>query len=243
MSAGRNTIVFIGPTLKRSDAETLANAEFRGPAAMGDMTRAASENAEAIVLIDGLFETGPSVWHKEILWALSRNIPVIGASSMGALRAAELHDHGMTGHGDVFLDFAEGRLHDDDEVAVTHGPVETGWLPLTDAMVDIRAYAASACAAGLLSKQQQDRLVSHAKARHFSQRSFLASANAILNSSTVQIADWFSTGPIGVKENDCRSLLSTLGSCVETARLCLQNTPFFTPTVYLSRLQQFGFNF
>ena len=38
----------------------------------------------------GAFASVPAVRHKEILWALSEGIPVIGAASIGALRAAEL---------------------------------------------------------------------------------------------------------------------------------------------------------
>jgi hypothetical protein len=90
-------IVFLGPTLNPVAAQEICNAEFRPPAAMGDVTRAVSEGADAIVLIDGVFEDRPSVWHKEILWALSKGIGVVGAASMGALRAAELHNQGMLG--------------------------------------------------------------------------------------------------------------------------------------------------
>ena len=46
--------------------------------------------AEAIGIIDGYFERVPSVWHKEILWAMAEGIHVFGSASMGALRAAEL---------------------------------------------------------------------------------------------------------------------------------------------------------
>ncbi|MDO8943743.1 MAG: TfuA-like protein, partial [Desulfobacterales bacterium] len=87
-------VVFIGPTISAA----AARAEFRsghrllchGPAAQGDVYRAALERPSAIGIIDGYFDRVPSVWHKEILWAMSQGVPVFGGASMGALRAAEL---------------------------------------------------------------------------------------------------------------------------------------------------------
>jgi len=57
---------------------------------------------------------GPTVWHKEILWAMAQGIHVYGGASIGALRAAELHRLGMTGVGRVFADDRDGILTDDD---------------------------------------------------------------------------------------------------------------------------------
>ena len=54
---------------------------------------------DAIGIVDGFFHQQPSVWHREILYALSQGVPVFGGASMGALRAAELADYGMTGVG------------------------------------------------------------------------------------------------------------------------------------------------
>ena len=53
----------------------------------------------AIGIIDGVFLDVASVWHREILWALSQGVHVFGAASMGALRAAELDGFGMRGVG------------------------------------------------------------------------------------------------------------------------------------------------
>ncbi|TVT40867.1 hypothetical protein FNH05_23330 [Amycolatopsis rhizosphaerae] len=45
-------------------------------------------------MIDGYFHHVPSVQHKEILYAQHQGLMVVGCSSMGALRAAELTDFG-----------------------------------------------------------------------------------------------------------------------------------------------------
>ncbi|OYW12122.1 MAG: hypothetical protein B7X34_02220, partial [Acidobacteriia bacterium 12-62-4] len=72
----------------------------------------------------GYFEQRLSVWHKEILWAMEAGIAVYGASSMGALRAAELAAYGMRGVGAIFEKFHSGEWLDDDEVAVSHATAE-----------------------------------------------------------------------------------------------------------------------
>ena len=104
-----------------------------------------------IGVIDGYFEVTPTVWHKEILWAMAQGIHVFGAASIGALRAAELDAFGMKGIGRIYEDFRDGVLEDDDEVAVLHGPAELGYPPLTEAMVNIRATLAAAAREGIIS--------------------------------------------------------------------------------------------
>ena len=131
-----HVIVFLGPTLSQSEAKQILMADYRGPAARGDIYRASAERPTAIVLIDGFFENVGSVFHKEILWALSKGIYVYGASSMGALRAAELNCFGMIGIGAIYEQSRDSGLERDDAVAVLQGPPELGypvsrWLSLT----------------------------------------------------------------------------------------------------------------
>src|SRR4051812_15444582 len=95
-------VVFTGPTIAVSQAREILEADYRAPAKAGDVLIATRSHPDAIAIIDGLFESVPSVWHKEILFALSEGVRVYGASSMGALRAAELHGFGMIGVGDIF---------------------------------------------------------------------------------------------------------------------------------------------
>ena len=63
-----------------------------------------------IGVIDGYFEVVPTVWHKEILWAMSQGIHVYGAASIGALRAAELAEFGMNGVGQIYQQYRSGEL-------------------------------------------------------------------------------------------------------------------------------------
>lgn len=144
-------VVFVGPTLDLGSARQLLDAIYLPPVAQGDLYRAALLKPVAIGIIDGYFERLPAVWHKEILWALSQGIHVFGAASMGALRAAELDRYGMCGVGQVYQHFASGRLSDDDEVAVAHGDADTGYRPLSEAMVNIRATLRAALQRGVIS--------------------------------------------------------------------------------------------
>ncbi|MBB4386465.1 hypothetical protein GGE61_002783 [Rhizobium leguminosarum] len=97
------------------------------------------QGANVIGLIDGGFEYAAPVWHKEILRALSLGVAVLGAASMGALRAAECHSFGMIGIGRIFEDYRTGRLVDDAAVALTHAPSALGSKPLTVPLVNVSA--------------------------------------------------------------------------------------------------------
>ena len=133
-----NVLVFVGPTLPPVQARYELEATYRPPVAQGDVYRATQSQPDAIVLIDGEFDHVPAVWHKEILWAMTQGIHVYGASSMGALRAAELCGLGMEGVGKIFEAYRDGTLEDDDEVAVAHRPMAVNYQPTSEAMVNIR---------------------------------------------------------------------------------------------------------
>lgn len=164
--------VFLGPTLSAEDARNELDAIYLPPAGQGDVYRAAREQPFAIGLIDGYFEQVPSVWHKEILWALSNGIHVLGAASMGALRAAELEIFGMRGVGQIFVDFHRGILQDDDEVAVSHADSTLGFRSLSEAMVNIRATLAAAERQGILPRAVSEQLLMLAKRTFYPERSF-----------------------------------------------------------------------
>ena len=164
--------VFLGPTLAQAQAKEILDAHYLPPVRTGDVYRVAKLKPQAIVIIDGNFDRVPSVWHKEILWAMKEGIHVFGASSMGALRAAELHAFGMEGVGQVFEDFASGKLEDDDEVAVAHMRADEDYQSLSVAMVDIRATLNKAQNENILTQTLHDNLIQHVKAHHYPQRNY-----------------------------------------------------------------------
>ncbi len=165
-------VVFLGPSLPREEAAELLDADYRPPARAGDVYAASLARPRAIALVDGLFEAVPAVWHKEILHALESGVPVYGASSMGALRAAELQVFGMRGVGRVYQAFATGTLEDDDEVALVHAPAEAGYRPFSEALVNIREGLRQAIAEEVITRADGARLTALAKGLFYPERSW-----------------------------------------------------------------------
>jgi hypothetical protein len=121
------------------------------PARAGDVLAVLPARPLAIALVDGLFDTTPAVWHRELLAALDAGVAVFGAASMGALRAAELERHGVVGVGRIFRWYRDGVLDDDAEVALLHAGPEHGFRPLTVPLVAVRAAAEAARSERLLA--------------------------------------------------------------------------------------------
>lgn len=167
-------LVMVGPSLPPLVARAELDAVYLPPVSEGDVYRAVREAPAAIGIIDGYFECVPSVWHKEILYALSRGIRVFGAASMGALRAAELAPFGMEGVGAIFEAYRDGILEDDDEVAVIHGPAQFGYPVFSEAMVNIRRTLSEACAGGIISADTQKSLETIAKNLPYRDRTYAA---------------------------------------------------------------------
>jgi hypothetical protein len=171
-ASSQKPFVFLGPTLPLAEAQRILDAVYLPPVSMGDVLRLMARDPHTIAIVDGLFEQTPAVWHKEILFAMSRGVRVLGASSMGALRAAELADFGMEGVGQVFEAFRGGVLEDDDEVAVAHGPASDGYRSLSEAMVNIRAGLREAHDMGCISAESHGRLIAIAKGLFYPDRSW-----------------------------------------------------------------------
>jgi len=202
-------IVFLGPTLSHDDARDVLDAEYRPPAAHGDVLRAALRRPRAIGLVDGVFERVPAVWHKEILFALSEGVHVYGAASMGALRAAELDAFGMRGVGTVFRAYAEGVLEDDDEVAVAHAGAEDGFRALSDAMVDVRATLAAALAAGVVCEETAEALVERIKATFYAARALVAALDRA-DEEHDRLRAWLPDGRVERKREDALELVHAI---------------------------------
>ncbi|MFO7178082.1 MAG: TfuA-like protein [Pseudomonadota bacterium] len=165
-------VVFLGPTLPVDAARAELDAIYLPPAGQGDVYRVAREQPFAIGIVDGVFESVPAVWHKEILWALARGIHVVGGGSMGALRAAELARFGMQGVGRIFEAYASEALEDDDEVAVAHLDASFGYRPTSEAMVNVRATLEAALREGVIGESEHERIVALAKRLFYPERTY-----------------------------------------------------------------------
>ena len=238
--------VFTGPTLPRSEAATILDAEYLPPAAIGDVYRVARKRPWAIGIIDGFFESTPSVWHKEVLWAMAQGIHVFGASSMGALRAAELADFGMVGVGAIFEAYRDGTIEDDDEVAVVHGPPELGYVPLNEAMVNIRATMRKAVDEGVLPAGTGAALIDIAKSLYYKNRSYdrvlcEAIARQLPSGDLARVKSWLPKNQVNQKRLDAIAMLRAISEA-QAAALApkVVSYVFEHTTLWESVEQQFG---
>ena len=137
-------LLFAGPSLGAAQMPVRPPIRLMPPARCGDLLRALRDDPAAIALVDGVFEIAPTVWHKEILAVIDAGVPVYGAASLGALRAAELDRFGMIGVGAIYRAYRDGDIESDAAVMVAHAPGELGYRPLTLALVDAEASLAAA---------------------------------------------------------------------------------------------------
>jgi hypothetical protein len=165
---------FLGPSLPAAAARRLGPLRLLPPARAGDLLAVLPSRPLAIALVDGLFDTTPSTWHREVLAALEAGVAVFGGSSLGALRAAELGALGMVGVGRVFGWCRDGRLTDDGEVALLHAGRDHGFRPLTLPLVQVRAAAEAGRAEGWLGPAAARRLLGAAARLHYTERSWPA---------------------------------------------------------------------
>jgi hypothetical protein len=217
-----SAVIFVGPTLPpRLRPANQPLWDWRPPVRQGELYRAALARPQAIGIIDGYFEVVPTVWHKEILWAMAAGIHVFGAASIGALRAAELDTFGMRGIGHIYEDFRDGVLEDDDEVAVLHGPAELGYPPVTEAMVNIRATLTAAVDGAILTPQIAAGVTDIAKALFYKERSWdavlqEAAASGFPEGSLRALADWLPQDRIDQKRRDAEAMLAAIRSHLAT---------------------------
>jgi hypothetical protein len=207
-------VIFAGPSLPPAFRPDDPALEWRPPVKQGDLYEAALTGPAIIGIIDGYFEVTPTVWHKEILWAMAQGIHVYGSASIGALRAAELYTLGMVGIGRIFKAYRDGILTDDDEVAVLHGPEELGYPALTEAMVNIRATLEAAVAAGVLDPSLASRLTEIAKALFYKERGWDAvlrlAANALRAKPIADLARYLRRENVDQKRADAQDLVATI---------------------------------
>jgi hypothetical protein len=203
--------VFCGPTIAGAEVESAIGDDVvvLPPAAQGDVYRSLRRRPDCIVLIDGYFHGVPAVWHKEILFALSEGVPVIGAASMGALRAAELCAFGMTGVGWIFEAYRDGVLVDDDEVVLMHADASEGYRGVSEPLVNIRRTLDAAVTAGVVGRGSADRGLARVRAMPFGRRSLRALlAEWPAGEGRAALSAWLPDGRVDQKRADALAALT-----------------------------------
>lgn len=171
--------IFVGPTLSdRAVSNIVRDAVTHPPIAHGDLLRLAFDPRDVVVIVDGYYHQSASVRHKEILALLASGVRVVGCSSMGALRAAELHRYGMVGNGVVFDMFRDRVVDADDEVAVAHTPGPE-YRVLSEPLIAVRHVVSVAERQGVLARDEATAIVTAARSLNYLRRSWRAIESAI----------------------------------------------------------------
>jgi len=198
-----DTVVFLGPTLAREDAERVLDADYLPPICRGDLDRL-PDHVRYVGIIDGEFFQSLSVSPKEVVKLLRRGVTVLGASSMGALRAAETWKLGTIGVGRIFEMFRDRILDADDEVALIYE--RDTYRNLSTPLVNLRAALDMAAADSIIDEQEKNTLLFKIKSLYFPDRSHQA-----LQAMSPALRDFFKTVSVpDVKRDDALQLLHTL---------------------------------
>jgi TfuA protein len=168
-------IIFLGPSLSHEKARKIFDADYRPPARKGDFLRLAADFdvvEMAIGFVDGVFlqdypPTPIEVYHL----ARKNGVLLVGAASLGALRAVELEKFGMVGIGKIFQLYKTGKVNADDEVAVTFAS-EGDYQLQSEAMIDIRYNLYLAHKKGVINEKAKSILVRLAKEIYFPHRKY-----------------------------------------------------------------------
>ncbi|MDJ1158195.1 TfuA-like protein [Chelatococcus sp. SYSU_G07232] len=216
----RPIAVFLGPSLPWREAACILDAVYLPPAEQGSIPAVLGYyRPRALVLIDGAFGRVPAVRHKEILWALDAGVPVYGAASMGALRAAELAGFGMLGHGLVYRWYRATPFADDDAIAVTMGPADLGAPALSEALINMRLSLRRAERQGVIARQTRQRLAGLAADTPFAERSYERLVDDARRAGAGEAAEdldrlgaWLAGHAVDQKRADTLSLLRALAA-------------------------------
>jgi hypothetical protein len=167
------------------------------------------DGAGIIGLIDGVFHQESAVAHREILAAIRKGVTVVGSSSMGALRAAEMDTLGMTGIGEVYRMYRSGELVSDDEVALVFDP-ESGFS-LSEPLVNIRFTLEEAKRQGIVTVRDHTALLAAAKSIFYPQRTYgriVSEAGAAIDQETRErFLAWVKLHAVDQKRKDAVAAL------------------------------------
>ena len=231
-----NVVAFAGPSLPPADRDPAAEIDWRPPAEAGDLLRLIGAPPATICLIDGWFDHRPAVRHKEILLLLAAGVRLFGASSIGALRAAEMEAFGMIGIGAIFRAYADGRICGDDEVALIHGPEKWDWRPLSVPLVEVRATLCRAVRQRIVTGDEARDLLRAARAIHYVDRSWalIADGSGLARERCAAIGGWCASHAIDQKRIDARHCIAAALAPPDRVR----TRPEAVRTVFLDALAQ-----
>lgn len=192
MTMTKGTVhVYVGPTCSADEVlRRFPEAVIHPPASHGDFFSSEIGSGDVAVVVDGYYHHRLGLRHKEYLYALDRGITVIGAASIGALRALELSAFGMQGFGVVYELYRAGVFDGDDAVAVAHEE-EAPYSSLSVPLVNLYTAAQAACAAGVLRTEDVDNVVSALRSEYYPARTQARVLQLLRRAGRPELAEWY----------------------------------------------------
>ena len=213
-------IIYTGLSLPFDEAREILDSHddveviYKRPIKRGDLGHDMKENPDIIGIIDGVFHQNSSVGHKEILNVLNKGVTVVGASSMGALRASEMDSLGMVGIGYVYEQYATGKVTSDDDVAVM---LDSDTLEaLSEPLINMDYVFTNAVSENIITESQKDELIKIAKSTFYPKRNY----SQTINSSSLdektrnQLIDFIRTS-VDIKKEDAKELIRYIAGLIE----------------------------
>jgi hypothetical protein len=141
-------------------------------------------------------------------------VRVLGAGSIGALRAAEMSAQGMRGVGAIYRAYARGSITGDDEVALIHARAELGWKPMSVPLVDVRATLCRALRERVLPRGEARALLQTAQSIHYVDRDWPLVLKR--HGGSPRLEAWLPGGQVDQKKLDALACLRAAHSPVVT---------------------------
>jgi TfuA protein len=197
-----NVVVYLGPTLAVAAARPWLDATYLPPIKRGDLAKLPCDT-QTVGIVDGVFHQSLAVSSKEIVALIDRGTRVYGASSIGALRAAEMHTHGMVGVGAIFEMYRDGEIDADDEVAVAYDP-DTD-RAVSEPLVNIRFALKTAVAQGVIGRKDADQIIEMLRSIYYPLRS-----RQFVEKMAPALAPFLRAGSFDQKRDDAVHLLQAI---------------------------------
>jgi TfuA protein len=166
-------VIYLGPSLSHEKAKKIFDADYRPPAKKGDFLKLSGleEEISIVGLVDGVFlQDYPPTPIEVYQLAIKKNMVLVGAASLGALRAVELEKFGVIGIGKIFELYKRRKIFADDEVAVTFA--EEDHKIQSEAMIDIRFNLFIAHKKGIIKESTKLATTKVAKDMYFPYRNY-----------------------------------------------------------------------
>ncbi|OJJ18067.1 hypothetical protein BKI52_29905 [marine bacterium AO1-C] len=189
------TLIFAGPSLTPQSKQLIENtpqATLCPPIQRGDLPDWLEQGFQGhIIIADGLFGQTLAIGHAEIREALQQGCKIYGVSSMGAIRAYEMHHMGVIGIGQVYERFARSEEEDfqDDEVTLLHTPAPE-CRALSEPLIHLRVCVEDLIQQQVLSKIGGQEIIAQLKQMYFGDRTLYLFQQLVAKHTTENISTY-----------------------------------------------------